>query len=82
MYLTRVLEGVGPDADLATMNIWASRMVEVVIVLCPEDGEQYAQGIKEILRKLDESLTRPRVLQGAVEKVLEHLRSCKHILSQ
>jgi hypothetical protein len=76
-YLTRALDGVGANSDLATLNVFASRMLDAIAVLSSEDGSRYAQGIKEVLGRMDEALDRPRVLQGAVENVLIHIRACK-----
>ncbi|KAF6760075.1 hypothetical protein DFP72DRAFT_94829 [Ephemerocybe angulata] len=74
-YLNRIMDGLGPGLDIATLNAWASLMLETVAVLSSEDGESFAQGVKEILKRLGEVLDRPRVLQSAVEKILLHIRA-------
>ncbi|KAF5325623.1 hypothetical protein D9611_000102 [Ephemerocybe angulata] len=74
-YLNRIMDGLGPGLDIATLNAWASLMLETVAVLSSEDGESFAQGVKEILKRLGEVLDRPRVLQSAVEKILLQIRA-------
>ena len=76
-YLTRALDGVGAGSDLAMLNAFASRMLDAIAVLSSEDGSRYAQGMKEVLGRMDEASVRPRVLQGAAENVLIHIRACK-----
>jgi len=75
-YLSRVLDGVSPGLDLPTLSVYAPRMLDVIAILSAEDGERYAQGTKQVLRRLDEVMDRPRVVESAVEKALVHIRAC------
>ncbi|TEB37502.1 ARM repeat-containing protein [Coprinellus micaceus] len=85
-YLTHILSSLPASSssqspatpmDLATLNVLAVKLFDIIELLTTEEGDRYAQGVKEVLGRLDEAQGTPgkkKVLQGAVEKVLVHVR--------
>jgi hypothetical protein len=89
-YLTHILSSLPASSssqspatpmDLATLNVLAVKLFDIIELLTTEEGDRYAQGVKEVLGRLDEAQGTPgkkKVLQGAVEKVLVHVRECEY----
>ncbi|EAU91314.2 hypothetical protein CC1G_07349 [Coprinopsis cinerea okayama7 len=79
-YLSKCLEHLRPGLDLPTLNVLAIRLLDVVEVLTGDDGEKYAQGLKDLLDRLSSNgiMDRPRVLEGVVENVLLYIRASNH----
>lgn len=89
-YITHILSSLPTSSssqspatpvDLATLNVLAVKLFDIIELLTTEEGDRYAQGVKEVLGRLDEAQGTPgkkkKVLQGAVEKVLVHIRECE-----
>lgn len=82
VYLARCLDSLKGGLEIAMLNSFAVRLLDVVEVITADDGEKYGQGVKDLLSRLsaDGIMDRPRVLEGVVERVLLHIRECTFLL--
>ncbi|TFK25535.1 ARM repeat-containing protein [Coprinopsis marcescibilis] len=76
-YLTGAIETLRPGLDLPRLNLFATRLLDVVEIITADDGEKYAEGVKDLLQRMsaDGIMDRPRVLDAVVEKVLIYIRT-------
>ncbi|GBE82098.1 hypothetical protein SCP_0404770 [Sparassis crispa] len=76
-YYTQLLRGDSQTRIMQDPEEHSRRLLEIIQVICGEDGELYIQHIKSLLPVLEGStpLNKRRVLQEAVEDVLVHVRS-------
>ena len=76
-YFTRALQGDLPSSSIHGTEDNLPRLLEILDIICGEDGETYALQLKNVLRAAEgESPPNKRpVLQEAVEEMLTRIHS-------
>ncbi|KAI0929134.1 hypothetical protein AcW1_006156 [Taiwanofungus camphoratus] len=76
-YYSQLLRGDSASASLQGSEDASKRLLEVTEVICGEDGEMYAQHVKNMLHTVEGAgpLDKRPVLQEAVEEVLRRVQN-------
>ena len=76
-YYARTLQGDLPSLSSRGSEDNLTRLLEMLDIICGDDGEAYAQQLKTVLRAKegDDSLSKRTVLPQAVEEMLVHMHA-------
>jgi AP-4 complex subunit epsilon-1 len=79
-YYSKYSQSFSAGLSLKHKNEFTARLLDV-LEICAENGEIYAQRVKELCEVVDiPSAQSQPVLERAVEMVLLHIQDCEHIL--
>jgi AP-4 complex subunit epsilon-1 len=70
-YYTRAIQSIPPALTAKGKDEYVARLLEVIDVVCSEDGESYTRQLKSLLEVAEDGKT---VLEGLVELVLSRIR--------
>jgi AP-4 complex subunit epsilon-1 len=70
-YYTRAIQNIPPALTVKGKDEYVARLLEVIDVVCGEDGENYARQLKSLLEVAEDGKT---VLESLTESVLSRIK--------